>query len=79
MCMQVFCQEQPSRDGKFYRSFVAADYAGLWAHYEHAQQRHFYEAGALYESHVDVSVSRVKAIYTQRSNIMPCNISHAAL
>ena len=54
--MQVFCQEQPSRDGKFYRSFVAADYAGLWAHYEHAQKRHFYEVGALHNSQVDLSL-----------------------
>ena len=53
--MQVFCQEQPSRDGKFYRSFVAADYAGLWLHYEHAQQRHFYEVGSLHIYYVAMS------------------------
>ena len=50
VCMQVFCQEQPSRDSNFYRSFVAADYTGLWAHYEHARQRHLYEAGTLHVS-----------------------------
>ena len=54
--MQVFCQEQPSRDGKFYRSFVAADYAGLWLHCEHAQQRHFYEAGTLFNNYVNMSI-----------------------
>ena len=43
-CGQVFCLEQPSRDGKFYRGFLAADYAALWAHHQRAQQRHFYEA-----------------------------------
>ena len=43
LLLQVFCQEQPGRDGKFYRCFVAADYAGLWAHCECSQQRHFYE------------------------------------
>ncbi len=43
-CGQVFCLEQPSRDGKYYRGFLAADYAGLWAYHERAQQRHFYEA-----------------------------------
>ena len=44
LLLQVFCQEQPGRDGNFYRCFVAADYAGLWAHCERSQQRHFYEA-----------------------------------
>ena len=44
LLLQVFCQEQPGRDGSFYRCFVAADYAGLWAHCERSQQRHFYEA-----------------------------------
>ena len=45
-CRQVFCLEQPGRDGKFYRGFAAADYAGLWAYNARAQQRHFYEARA---------------------------------
>ena len=60
--MQVFCQEQPSRDGKFYRSFVAADYAGLWLHYEHAQQLHFYEVGSRHIYYVAMSslLSQVK-------------------
>ena len=77
--MQVFCQEQPGRDGRFYRSFVAANYAGLWAHYEHVQQRHFYEVGTVYDIHMDMSVSPVKAVCTQTHNTMPCKTQQVCL
>ena len=57
-CEQVFCLEQPSRDGKYYRGFLAADYAGLWAHHQRSQQRHFYEA-RLPDMHTFVAAPRL--------------------